>query len=67
MSNNEDLNMHPNGIKVPVTCVSITTEDYFKSREQIDPLRDGELHGVDIYLEVLSFLATKQLANSNLM
>ena len=58
------MSMHPNGIEVPVTWVPITEEGYFQLREQIDPLRDSELHGVDIYLEVLSFLATKQLANS---
>ena len=51
--------MHPNGIEVPVTCVPIT--EYALLTEQIDPLRNSEVHGVDIYLEVLSFLDTHEL------
>ena len=54
--------MHPSGIEVPVTCVPITEEDYALLTEQIDPLRNSEVHGVDIYLEVLSFLDTHELA-----
>ena len=53
--------MHPNCIEVPVTCVPITEEDYALLTEQIDPLRNSEVHGVDIYLEVLSFLDTHEL------
>ena len=56
-NNDEDLNIHPDGIEVPVTYVPINEEDYSVLREQIDPLRDSELYGVDIYLEVLSFIA----------
>ncbi|XP_028407186.1 uncharacterized protein LOC114529573 [Dendronephthya gigantea] len=55
--NNEDLNVSSNAIEVPVTSIPISEEAYFLLREQIDPLRDSESHGVDIYLEVLSFIA----------
>ena len=61
-NNDKDLNIHPDGIEVPVTYVPINEEDYSVLREQIDPLRDSELYGVDIYLEVLSFIAN----NNNL-
>ena len=45
-------------VEVPQTEMSITQEAYQQLSRSINPLRDSEFNGVDIYLEVLRFVMT---------
>lgn len=45
-------------VEVPHTEMPMTPEAYDELSHSINPLRNSEFHGVDIYLEVLQFLTT---------
>ena len=51
--------LHPEGVEIPDTPIVLSPEDNMLLTQQIDPLRYSECNGVDIYLDVLSFLASK--------
>jgi len=46
-------------VEVPITSNPLQAADYESLKTLIDPLRDSEEYGVDIYLEALSFVQTK--------
>ena len=46
-------------MEVPITSNPLQAADYESLKTLIDPLRDSEEYGVDIYLEALSFVQTK--------
>ena len=43
-------------VAVPQNEMSITSDTYHQLSRSINPLRDSEFYGVDIYLEVLQFV-----------
>ena len=45
-------------VEVPQTEIPIAQEAFHELSRSINPLRESEFYGVDIYLEVLQFLTT---------
>lgn len=46
-------------VEVPTTSNPLQEADYVSLTSLIDPLRDSDEYGVDIYLETLSFIHSK--------
>ena len=44
-------------VQVPVTEMSISQEDYQQLATSINPLRESEFYGVDIYADVLQIVS----------